>query len=432
MVLLVALAGCATYHPVPLPTTPALAPALVSSTPLTMAQVAALAVQQDPALVAARTQHGVAQAELLAAGLPPDPSVSGGFAALLGGPGSMSSISGSLTQDVSALITYVPDRRAAKAGLAQVDAGILWQEWQVAAQAEQLCVTLEGERATLASLRADQAALAGLDSYTRTQAAAGNLTLADTSASGAALASVQAALDAGAQGYAQDRSQLDALLGLAPGVEIPLAAIAISPVPANVAHRAIVTLPDRRPDLIALRYGYTQAEQKLRAAIWSQFLPISLGASGGRDTTGVLSAGPQVTLTLPLFNRNRPAIAAAEATRAVLRAQYEASLASATAEAEALAQNITLLRSQSAAADQASSQAQIAASAARQAFMRGDLDARAETDLIITAGERAREGIALRAQLQTAELSLATLLGLGLPPISPAGQGPLAAQEPAP
>ncbi len=432
MVLLVALAGCATYHPVPLPTTPALAPALVSSTPLTMAQVAALAVQQDPALVAARTQHGVAQAELLAAGLPPDPSVSGGFAALLGGPGSMSSISGSLTQDVSALITYVPDRRAAKAGLAQVDAGILWQEWQVAAQAEQLCVTLEGERATLASLRADQAARAGLDSYTRTQAAAGNLTLADTSASGAALATVQAALDAGAQGYAQDRGQLDALLGLAPGVEIPLAAIAISPVPADVAHRAIVTLPDRRPDLIALRYGYTQAEQKLRAAIWSQFLPISLGASGGRDTTGVLSAGPQVTLTLPLFNRNRPAIAAAEATRAVLRAQYEASLASATAEAEALAQNITLLRSQSAAADQASSQAQIAASAARQAFMRGDLEARAETDLIITAGERAREGIALRAQLQTAELSLATLLGLGLPPISPAGQGPLAAQEPAP
>jgi outer membrane protein TolC len=397
-----------------------------------MAQVAALAVQQDPALVAARTQHGVAQAELLAAGLPPDPSVSGGFAALLGGPGSMSSISGSLTQDVSALITYVPDRRAAKAGLAQVDAGILWQEWQVAAQAEQLCVTLEGERATLASLRADQAARAGLDSYTRTQAAAGNLTLADTSASGAALATVQAALDAGAQGYAQDRGQLDALLGLAPGVEIPLAAIAISPVPADVAHRAIVTLPDRRPDLIALRYGYTQAEQKLRAAIWSQFLPISLGASGGRDTTGVLSAGPQVTLTLPLFNRNRPAIAAAEATRAVLRAQYEASLASATAEAEALAQNITLLRSQSAAADQASSQAQIAASAARQAFMRGDLEARAETDLIITAGERAREGIALRAQLQTAELSLATLLGLGLPPISPAGQGPLAAQEPAP
>jgi outer membrane protein TolC len=344
----------------------------------------------------------------------------------------MPSISGSLTQDVSALITYVPDRRAAKAGLAQVDAGILWQEWQVAAQAEQLCVTLAGERATLASLRADQAALDGLDSATRTQAAAGNLTLTDTSASGAVLATVQAALDAAAQGYAQDRAQLDALLGLAPGVEIPLAATVISPVPVDVAERAIVTLPDRRPDLIALRYGYTQAEQKLRAAILSQFLPISLGASGGRDTTDVLSAGPQVTLTLPLFNRNRPAIAAAEATRAVLRAQYEASLASATAEAEALDQNITLLRSQSAAADQATSQAQIAAAAARQAFMNGDLEARAKTDLIITAGEREREAIALRAQLQTAELSLATLLGLGLPPISPAGQRPLATQEPAP
>lgn len=389
-----------------------------------MAQVAALAVQHDPDLVAARAQHGVAKAELLAAGLPPDPSVSGGFAALLGGLGSMSSISGSLTQDVSALITYVPDRRAAKAGLAQVDVGILWQEWQVAARAEQLCVALAGDRATVASLRADQAALLAVNSDIQTQVAADNLTLTDASVSASALATVQAALDAQVQSEAQDRGQLDALLGLVPGVDIPLAAPDVYAVPEDVARRAIATLPDRRPDLIALRYGYTQAEQKLRAAIWSQFLPISLGASGGRDTSGVFSAGPQVTLTLPLFSRNRPAIAAAEATRAALRAQYGASLASATAGAESLAQNIALLQGQSAAADQAAAQAQCAASAAHQAFMTGDLEARAETDLITTAGEREREAIALHTQLQTAELSLATLLGLGLPPMF--------SQEPAP
>ena len=417
--VLTTLAGCVGYRPAPLPSTPSLAPSLSSSTPLGLTEVAALAVRRDPDLVAARAQRGIAEAQLLAAGTPPDPSISGGFAALLSGPATMSAISGSLVQDISALITYVPEKAAARAGLAQVDAGILWQEWQVAAQAEQLCVTLTSDRATLASLRADTAALSGLDRATQAQMAAGNLTLADTSASATALANVQSALDAASQGYVRDLDQLDALLGLAPGVEVNLAPPRLSPVPVDVAQRAIATLPERRPDLIALRYGYTQADEKLRAAIWSQFLPVSLGASGGRDTSGVVSAGPQVTLTLPLFNRNRPAIATAEATRSALRAQYVASLDSATAGAEALVQDITLLRGQAQAADAAAAQAQSAAADARRAFAAGALNVRTETDLITAAGERTRTAISLRAQVQTAELSLATLLGLGLPPISP-------------
>ncbi len=412
------LVACTTYQPEPLPSVAHLAPALASSAPLTMAQVAALAVRRDPELIAARAQRGIAKAQLLAAGMPPDPSISGGFEALLGGPGSMSSISGSLVQDVSALITYAPEKAAARAGVAQVDAGILWQEWQVAAQAEQLCVTLTSGQAMLASLRADQAELDNINNSVQAQVAAGNLTQADAAATANSLAAVQGALNTQEQSQAQALDRLDALLGLAPGVNVPLATPNVPPVPASAVQRAIATLPGRRPDLIALRYGYTQAEQKLRAAIWSQFLPISVGAAGGRDTTGVVSAGPQVSLTLPLFNRNRPAIAAAKATRAALHAQYIASLTSATAGAEALTQDIALLRGQVRAADAAAAQAQSAAADAQRAFAAGALDARAETDLITAAGARTREAIALRAQLQTAELSLATLLGLGLPPIA--------------
>ena len=59
--------------------------------------VAGLAVLNDPDLAAARAQHDVAAAELLSAGLPPDPSITGGFGALLGGPASMSSINAGLT-----------------------------------------------------------------------------------------------------------------------------------------------------------------------------------------------------------------------------------------------------------------------------------------------------------------------------------------------
>jgi outer membrane protein TolC len=415
VVVLAALSGCATYHPDPLPDTAVVAAPLASTQPLTLAQLGALAVQRDPELTAARAQAGIAQAELLAAGTPPDPSLSIGVEALLGGPASMSSIAGSLVEDVSPLITRSANVNAAKAHLLQVNAGILWQEWQVAAQGEQLGVALNGEAAQLASMHTDAQALTALEQDVQAQTAAGNLTQQDASATQSALATLRTALDSEEQAQARDEAQLDALLALPPGTPVPLAPPDAAIIPDARVQQALATLPQRRPDLMALRYGYTEADEKLRAAIRGQFLSISLGAQGGRDTSGVTSAGPQVTLSLPLFNRNRPAIKAAEATRAALRAQYAASLATAQNGAEALRQNMLLLRHQSAQADQAAAQAAAIATDASRAFAAGGLDARAETDLIVTAGDRDREAIQLRIELETANLALGTMLGFGLP-----------------
>ena len=60
-------------------------------------------------------------------------------------------------------------------------------------------------------------------------------------------------------------------------------------------------LADRRPDLIALQLGYRAEEEKVRAAILSQFPALVFRGTGGRDTTDVQSAGPPSgqTLTLP-------------------------------------------------------------------------------------------------------------------------------------
>ncbi|HVE20958.1 MAG TPA: TolC family protein [Acidocella sp.] len=428
-----ALAACASYRPAPLVTAPplqdrpgALAHVLPDGRvlsvagPLSLADVAALAVLNDPDLAAARARHDVAAAELLNAGLPPDPSISGGFAALLGGPASMSSLSAGFMEDVGALVTYKAARQAARAGLAQIDAGILWQEWQVVAQAEQLDVALATDRATIASLRQDAAALEPVDAAVRRQIAQSNQTLADGALAQAALATVQASLDTEAQKMAGDRDQLDALLGLVPGTDVPLAPPVPAPLAPAVIAPAIATLAQRRPDLIALRYGYAQADARLRASILGQFLPISLGASGGRDTSGVYSAGPQVTLTLPLFNRNRGVTAVASASRAELAAQYQASLAGAVGGARALSASIALLQTQAGAAAVAATRAAAAATAARRSFDEGQITALAFAGLQSAAGDRARTEISLRGQLQTEEISLATLLGLGLPPLGPA------------
>ncbi|MCB5945121.1 TolC family protein [Acidocella sp. KAb 2-4] len=412
---LAGLSGCAAYHPAPLHDTAPIASSLPATQPLTLAQLAALAVQRDPDLTAARAQAGIAQAELLAAGTPPDPSLSIGFEALLGGPASMSSLAGSLVEDVSPLITRSATINAAKAHLLQVNADILWQEWQVAARAEQLGVALTGEAAERTSLLNDEQALTVLGQNVQAQTAAGNLTQQDESVAETALAILRAAQDSEEQAQARDEAQLDALLAVPPGTPITLAPPAVAAISSAQLQQALATLPQRRPDLLALRYGYTEADEKLRAAIRSQFLPISLGGQGGRDTSGVTSAGPQVTLSLPLFNRNRPAIKTDEATRAALHAQYDASLADTRNGAEALGQSIALLQRQNMQADQAAAQAVGIAANARRAFVAGGLDARAETDLIIAAGQRQREGIQLRTQLQTAKLSLAVMLGLGLP-----------------
>ena len=54
----------------------------------------------------------------------------------------------------------------------------------------------------------------------------------------------------------QDRHKLNALLGLAPDAALPLAPVGeVAPLDIVAARNALDTLPARRPDLLALRFG---------------------------------------------------------------------------------------------------------------------------------------------------------------------------------
>ncbi|MDE8348882.1 MAG: TolC family protein [Acidocella sp.] len=422
------LSGCSGYQPAPLSFNFPLKSSaymlkhtlpdgtkLSLTAPVSLTTLGALAILNNPDLIAVRAQHGIAQAELFTAGLLPDPTISGGFAALVSGPGSIPAISGALSEDISALITYSVNRRAAKAGLAQVDAQILWQEWQTAGQAEALSIAINAGDQTIASLRADQLTLSNINRATTAQLASHNLTIAAASASASALAANQMALNSAIQTREDTQDQLDALLGLQPGIALPVTLPMLPALQPAAAEHIIKTLPEHRPDLIALRYGYAQADDKLRAAILAQFLPISLGGSAGRDTSNVWSAGPQLSLTLPLFNRNRGGIASAKATRQQLAAQFQASLAAAEGGAEALLAKIPHLAAESTAATAAAASARDMAKQSNAAFNNGTLDAVSAANLTTAASERAREAITLSAQLMTARLALDTLLGAGLP-----------------
>ncbi len=426
------LAGCASYRARPLDLTPPLHVGMATldhtladhrsidpRAPLTPQQLASLAVLNDPAIAVARAQVGVAQAQSFAAGLLPDPNIQGGFGALLGGPAVAPSIAGSITQDIASLITRGARLRAARARAAETAANITWQEVQIAAQAETLAVALWADRSSLAALDQARTALGGLVAQSQRQLAAGNLTIDQVSAAEVGLAGLDATRNTTEQQAATDQAALAALLGLVPTAPIRLARPVIPALPPQAIPGLLATLADRRPDLIALRYGYRAADADLRAAILAQFPLLSVTVNGGSDTSRVATVGPNVSLNLPIFNGNRGNLAIARATRRQLNAGFTASLGAAQGGAIAAQQALAVLEAERTAARQRLAQADRAADDASRALRADLLDARTETDLIDQQAIRRTELIGLDQKIATARIALATVLGAGLPNLAP-------------
>lgn len=436
------LGGCASYHAQPLSERSTLAPSVAAlnrtrpgalpisaESALTLADVARLAVQNSPDLRAAREQRGVAQAQVVQAGLLPDPVLSGSYNLLLGGPGVANAIGASLTGDITALITLSARRRAAREAARQVDASLVWQEWQTISRAQTLVVDLVQQDRLLQSFRRTLALLTDRASTTTRAVAQGNATLQMLAPDVAAVTGLQTQLEAAILAQEQRWQSLDALLGLEPHVR-PLLANDVS-VPAigrDEAAGMLAGLPQRRPDLIALQLGYRSQEANLRAAVLAQFPALTLGPNYGNDTSRVLSAGPSVSVALPLFNRNQGVIAIQSATRDQLRAEYAARLATASGGAQALLANVDLLERQLAVSQAGLGQAERLASGAERALHGGLLDELSYVQLITARLEKERQIIVLEQQLLEIRIALATLLGAGLPPVQltpPEESGPI-------
>src|SRR6267154_3407638 len=134
------LSACATYQPLPLRTHAHLKHSLSElahsgvriDQPLSVYDVAVLAVENNPDLLAARLQRGVARAQVLEAGLLPNPSISASYLFLLNpgvGGAAFDAVAAAVTQDIQKTITMKGRLRAAQAAALQVDASVLWEEW---------------------------------------------------------------------------------------------------------------------------------------------------------------------------------------------------------------------------------------------------------------------------------------------------------------
>ncbi len=425
------LAGCAGYSAQPLAPQAALAPSVAAldrarpgappipaDKALTPAEVAILAVQNSPDLRAVRAQRGVAQAQVIEAGLLPDPVLSGSYGVLMGGPGIANAIGATLTANVSALITLSARRRAAEAAAMQGDANVVWQEWQTISRAQTLAIDLVEQGRLNSRLDATLVLLRTRGDIATKAVAQGNATLQTLAPFFAELTALQTEYDAAV--LAQDRrwQELDALLGLQPSVRPLLSTeLRIPAIPAAEAARLLADLPQRRPDLVALQLGYQSQEAGLRGAVLGQFPTVTLGPNYGNDTSRVETLGPSFSVTLPIFNRNRGQVAIGQATREQLRVEYAARLAAAEGGVRALLANLELLQRQLDAARGGLSQAEALAANAERALRAGLLDQLSYVLLVSARLGKERQVIGLEQQVFDQRTALATLLGAGLPPV---------------
>ena len=431
--------ACASFHPLPLTSLPPLAPDVDSLEDpgvraqggmLRVADVARLAVQNNPDLRATRAQLGVAQAQLLQAGLPPNPVVTGSILPLAAGLGDTTAWNAGMSYDIRSLLTLSLRRRSTRDVARQVNAQILWQEWQVAGQARLLAIDLiEGAR-TLRLLGRERALLAERGTRSQAALAAGNATLATIAPDIAAVQAARSRILDIERLQLTRRHQLAALLGLLTDAALPLTETPdLPPLDPDAMARALPRLADHRPDLVALRLGYFAQNERVRAAILSQFPNLTFGITGGSDNANVRNVGPQIALDLPIFDHNQGGIAIERATRQQLHDEYAARLATAHGQVAAMLSEIALLVTQRALVQADLPALARAAVSARTAFAAANIDDRSYVDLVDAATTKELELVIIEQSILEQQVALATLTGAGLPELH--GPGLRGAESPA-
>lgn len=432
--ILSGLGGCAHYQAQPLPDGPDLAESIPTvdwagvaapvpglgktqfdpADGLDRDETVILAVSHNPDLAAARARLGLAQAQLFAAGLLPDPQLGVGVEQATGDPGnSVLGYSLGLSESLRAIILRQSARKAAENHQQQVNLELLWQEWQVAERTRELFIDIRSGEQRLSRLQAlsqlnqrlYQADHEGLENglVNRAVVATDRRQLADSEDRLAELKIEQA----------RRRAELNQLLGLAPSVSLRLVGNQPVALPDKRAmDQAVTEIGQRRPDLVALRYGYANQEQQVSQAILAQFPALSIGLSAARDTGNARTLGLNVSLNLPLFDGQRGAIAIQRAQRTVLRSDYQQRLDQAVSDSWQIEAVARQQRSRVDALQQRAPDMKAEVAAARAAVAQGILDQRSADDLTSQWIQWQLRIIEAKSNLAQSTTMLATVLGM--------------------
>jgi cobalt-zinc-cadmium efflux system outer membrane protein len=397
-----ALAGCQAYHARPLTAEavdralspppadslrvqaaalrhPILPPvALDLSDGLSPDEAAVLAVLVNPSLRAVRDQRALADAQLLQAGILPNPTLSASFDVPVAGntAGTYNAMGAGVDWDLKALVGRRAGIQAAQVGRAAVDLDVAWQEWQTAQAARMAVYDLLSLDEQVALAEEMSKRLADNLDLVRKAVGKGLMTALDLAAAEAAANQARSSLVSLTAQARQQRLALNAALGLPADARVKLQKGAALPdrIETPTKEQILSGLDERRLDLVALRRGYESQEAALRKAVLEQFPAISIGFNGARDTSNVITAGLGVTVGLPVFDRNQGAIAQETATRQKLFDEYVNRVFEARAEIARLLDNLQGIEEQLQVAQQAEPGLQRLVDTYRQAVAQGQAD----------------------------------------------------------
>ena len=373
------------------------------------------AVLANPSLRAVRDARQLAAAQSLQAGLLPNPRISAGYGTPIAGdsPGDVNPYGFGVDWDVTSLIARSSKLESAGERQASVDLDIAWQEWQVAQSAKMTVWRIVALEKQVALARDAAGVLAEQRQILEHAVDRGSSTGPALAAAKAASRQIRRSRLELEKQLAARRLELNRLLGLAPSAELVVATpnlpTRFEPPSKSSLSREIER---RRPDLLALRRGYQSQQAAVRAAILGQFPKIDIGVVHDRDSDNIKTAGFQVGIDLPVFDRNQGRIAAERATRQKLRDEYADRVFRARSDVAMLCGGIGFLNRQIAELRDANADFQNLADTYARALKAGRADAMAAFDARIRLAENRRNEIASRGQLAEAICALELASGI--------------------
>ncbi len=317
-------------------------------------EAAIMAIDQNPRLRAIRAQRGIARAEIVAAGILPNPRLETAVDFPVSGEADVLGYGIGLAWNVSPLLPRSARTSAARENFVSVDLEVAWQEWQVAQAARlyairSICIerrvrlAREIEEAWQQRFTALRQALAG-QAVTQIEVTTAERFFAEACVNRLELERQLVA----------ERGLLNRALGISAAVDIILDDSCNVPGTMPPVEDLLAALPHRRLDLLALQHAHRSRDEAVRAEVIARFPTVEIGFRAGRGVDRIGSAGLTLSFEIPFFDRNQHNVSRARAQLIEVEAEYDARLLEAQSDTLRTVKEIVLVQEQLAAAREAS------------------------------------------------------------------------------